>query len=90
MPSGKNEQPKKSKGGKKNSLEERIHRHLNDKNDKITDEDIRDIVVGQPRGGENNSEDEADVTIKEEAKKMEDEIPKKGKKDSSWDVLGGD
>ncbi len=46
MSSASGGRPKKPAGGKKNSLEEKIQLHLTDKNDHITDEDIRNVVVG--------------------------------------------
>ncbi|MDP4262295.1 MAG: hypothetical protein Q8941_07165 [Bacteroidota bacterium] len=37
---------KKLKPKKIETLKEKIHRHLNDKNDVITEQDLREIVVG--------------------------------------------
>jgi len=87
MPSPTNDQPKKNKDGKKDSLEEKIRRHLTDKNDKITDEDIRDVVVGQARGTNVPEAEAGGKTINEQADEMQKEIPK-DKKGGAWDVLG--
>ncbi len=37
---------KKSKQKKVETLEEKVHRHLRDKNDVITEQDLKEIVVG--------------------------------------------
>jgi hypothetical protein len=37
---------KEKKSKKTETLEERIHRHLTDKNDVITEQDLRDVVIG--------------------------------------------
>lgn len=37
---------KKSKAKKTETLEEKVHRHLRDKNDIITEQDMKEIVVG--------------------------------------------
>jgi len=68
--------PKRKKG---ETLKEKIHRHLNDKNDKITDEDIRDARVGK----------NAETDIEKEGEKIADEVPK-DKKTTPWDILSDD
>jgi hypothetical protein len=83
MPSPDNEQSPEKKDGSKNSLEEKIHRHLNDKNDHISDEDIRDVIVGSTSDS-STSDDER--TLHDKAREMQEEIPR-NKKGSSWDVL---
>ena len=39
-------QENKTKRKKGETLKEKVHRHLNDKNDMITEEDLRDVEVG--------------------------------------------
>jgi hypothetical protein len=68
--------PKRKKG---ETLKEKIHRHLNDKDDKITDEDIRNAIVGES----------AIPDIEEEGEKMAEEVPK-DKKTTPWDILSED
>ena len=80
MPSADNQNPGKKK---KDSLEEKIHRHLNDKNDRITDEDIRDVVVGS---SSDQSPSDDGRTIADKAKEMEEGLPK-SKKGTPWDML---
>ncbi|RYY62725.1 MAG: hypothetical protein EOO05_01660 [Chitinophagaceae bacterium] len=79
MPSAENQQP----GKKRDNLQEKIHKHLNDKNDHITDEDIRDVVVGSSA---DQSLTDDGRTIAEKAKEMEKEVPK-DKKATPWDTL---
>jgi hypothetical protein len=65
----------KQKGTK--SLKDRVHQHLNDKNDVITDEDIKNIKVG---------EDSSEEPIVRDADKLADAINKK-KQTSPWTIL---
>ena len=76
----KNEEkkPKQAKRKKGETLDEKVQRHLKDKNDIITDEDIRDVVVGTiPPAEEVKSEE------------LADELSKK-KKITPWDILDED
>ena len=87
LPKGKNLSVMKQKGVTKNkgtkALKDRVHQHLNDKNDIITDEDIKNIKVG-----EESIEEEPE--FKEDIKDA-DELAKaiKEKKQSTpWTILG--
>lgn len=79
---GKKHEPER----KKDNLEEKIHRHLNDKNDHISDEDIRDVVVGSSA---DQSPTDDGRTIAEKAEEMKKQIPE-GKKGTPWDTLSDD
>ena len=46
MKENSNRNPKKSKTPKDKSLKERVKRHLTDKHDIITEQDLKDVVVG--------------------------------------------
>ena len=77
--------PQRRKKGE--TLKEKVKRHLTDKNDKITEEDIRDAAVGQAA----ETEDDADKsnqpeTVKEAAKEMQQEVPKNSQT-TPWDIL---
>ena len=65
--------PKRKKG---ETLKEKIDRHLNDKDDKITDEDIRDVKVGE----------DAIPNLKKKSEEMSEEVPK-DKNITPWDIL---
>ena len=58
------------------TLKEKIHRHLHDKNDIITNEDIRDVKVGK----------DTIPDLKKESEKLTDEIPD-NKVVTPWDIL---
>ena len=78
-PKTQNEQtplsPKRKKG---ETLDEKVQRHLKDKNDVITEEDLRDVVMkGITPAEEEESEELADEL---------DELSKK-KKTTPWDIL---
>jgi hypothetical protein len=64
--------PKRKKG---ETLDEKVQRHLKDKNDIITEEDLRDIVVGGITPAQ-----------EEESEELADELSKK-KKTTPWDIL---
>ncbi|RYY55317.1 MAG: hypothetical protein EOO09_10825 [Chitinophagaceae bacterium] len=81
MPSDK--QPGNEPQKKKDSLEEKIHRHLNDKNDHISDEDIRDVVVGS---NTDQSPTDDGRSIAEKAAELRKRIGK-DKPGSAWDNL---
>ena len=74
--------PKNPSRRKKNSLDERIERHLTDKNDHITDEDIRNVRVG-------DDSVEGTEELDEAARKKRQELPKDDKIDP-LDVLSAD
>lgn len=84
-----NDQPAKDPDGRKNSLEEMVHRHLNDKNDKITDDDLKNMVVGTDAGIDVPQGEAGDKTIREQAREMEEGIPTE-KKGGPLDVLSSD
>ena len=65
-------QKKSPKRKPKETLEEKVRRHLTDKTDVITDEDIRDAVVG------------AEGPV--QAENPDEEIPK-NKKTTPWDIM---
>jgi len=65
--------PKRKNG---ETLKEKVHRHLHDKNDKITNEDIRDAIVGE----------EAVTDIEKKSNEMTKEIPK-DTQTTPWDIL---
>jgi 3-deoxy-D-arabino-heptulosonate 7-phosphate (DAHP) synthase len=68
-------QPKRKKG---ETLDEKVQRHLKDKNDVITEEDLRDVVIkGITSAEEEKSEELADQL---------DELSK-NKKTTPWDIL---
>ena len=65
----------KTKGTK--ALKDRVHQHLNDKNDIITDEDMKNIKVGEePESGDTQDADKLADAIKEK------------KQSSPWTILG--
>ena len=64
--------PKRKKG---ETLDEKVQRHIKDKNDVITEEDLRDVVMGG-----------ITPIKKEESEKLADELSKK-KKTTPWDIL---
>jgi hypothetical protein len=64
--------PKRKKG---ETLDEKIQRHIKDKNDVITDEDIRDAVVTGITPAQ-----------EEESEELADELSKK-KKITPWEIL---
>jgi len=90
----KNKQPEKRNTKRSGeTLEERVHRHLNDINSKITDDDIRSVKTELTVRGETAPEIRAD---KEENKRQEKEIKKKKKENepdseekhtTPWDIL---
>lgn len=71
----------KKKGTK--TLKDRIHQHLNDKNDIITDEDMKNIKVGEETAEE---EPETKQELKD-ADKLADAIEEK-KQSTPWTILG--
>ena len=59
------------------ALKDRVHQHLNDRNDIITDEDIKNIKVG----------DEPDSADTEKADELADSIKEK-KQSTPWTIMG--
>jgi hypothetical protein len=83
----KKERLQKNKAPKE-SLEERVHRHLNDINSVITEDDIRNVETVLTNEGENNSHEPAG----KETKPKKTHKQKKGSEiDEShttpWDIL---
>lgn len=64
-----------SKQGK--SLKEKIQRHLKDKNDVITEEDMKEVIVGV---------DAVDLKEPEEPTFLEDDIPP-SKIETPWNIM---
>jgi hypothetical protein len=60
-----------------NSLKEKVRRHLTDKNDIITDQDLRDVIVGV---------EAIDMKHPEEPTFLETDIPPK-KVITPWDIV---
>ena len=77
MKGDSNRNPKKSKTKKEKSLKERVKRHLTDKHDIITEQDLKDVVVGVDAVDLNNPEEPTILN--------EDVIPNKIV--TSWDVV---
>ena len=77
-PEKKNEEkkPKQTKRKKGETLDEKVRRHIKDKNDIITDEDIRDAITGE-------------ITPEEEQKseEMADDVTAKKTITTPWDIL---
>jgi len=71
----------KKKGPK--ALKDRVHQHLNDKNDVITDEDMRNIKVGE----ESVEEDPEFKEDLEDAEELAKAIKEK-KQSTPWTILG--
>ena len=69
---------KNSKHKKGKSLKERVKRHLNDKNDVITEQDLKDVTVGVEAVDLNNPEE---PTI------LAEDVPPK-KTITPWDIVG--
>lgn len=59
------------------ALKDRVHQHLNDRNDIITDEDIKNIKVG----------DEPDSADTQKADDLADSIKEK-KQSTPWTIMG--
>jgi len=57
MKADSNKNPKKSKTKKGKSLKERVKRHMTDKNDIITEQDLKDVVVGVEEVDLNNPDE---------------------------------
>ena len=71
----------KKKGTK--TLKDRVHQHLNDKNDIITEEDMKNIKIGE----ESVEEEPETKENLEEAHKLAESINEK-KQSTPWTILG--
>jgi len=76
----KNKKPEKP-AKKGESLEERVHRHLNDINSKITDDDIKNVKTELELRAETNPEH------KENEEKGKNEADKEDKQTTPWNLL---
>ncbi len=79
------------KNKQRESLEERVHRHLNDINSVITEDDIKNVKTELPAGGETapdlrpkNNEKKKRKTRKQ---KKENETDTEEKQTTPWDIL---
>ena len=77
MKENSNRNPKKSKTKKGKSLKERVKRHLSDKHDVITEQDLKDVVVGV---------DAVDLDNPEEPTILKGDI-EPNKIVTSWDIV---
>ncbi len=80
-PDKKNKKPEKL-ARKKESLEERVHRHLNDINSKITDDDIKNVKTELEIRAETKPE-----RNQENEKKGENEADKENKQTTPRNLL---
>ena len=69
--------PKKHKGKKGKTLKEKVQRHLNDKHDVITEQDLREVIVGV---------DAVDLKNPDEPSILAEDISPK-KAITPWDVV---
>lgn len=77
--------PRKSKSTK--SLKDKIHKHISDKNDVITDDDLKNIQVGEDSfEKEAGAIDALPDEIDKGSKELSDSVAKK-KLTSTWDVI---
>jgi len=67
--------PKRKKG---ETLDEKVQRHIKDKDDVITEEDLRDVVIGGITRAEEEEGEELADELNEASKK---------KKTTPWDIL---
>jgi hypothetical protein len=84
----KNKRPKKN-GPAIESLEERVHRHLNDITSVITEEDIRNVKTISTETGENNKQEPVgkETKPKKSRKQKGNEIDIDEKHTTPWDIL---
>lgn len=89
----KNNEPDKRKKQKRESLKERVHRHINDINSKITDEDIRNVRTELEIRSEAPPTAAGDKDQNKRGKRSSKEQKKENEKDSGikpstpWDLL---
>ena len=74
-PKNQGSRPKRKKG---ETLKEKVHRHIKDKDDVITEEDLRDVVVGI-KAVDLKNPDEPSILAKD--------IPEDKKVVTPWDIL---
>jgi hypothetical protein len=77
MKEDSNRNPKKSKTKNDKSLKERVKRHLTDKHDIITEQDLKDVVVGVEAVDMNNPDEPTILNGDIQPNKMV----------TSWDVV---
>lgn|GEM_PF-6517238 len=89
--SGRNKRPE-TKRRKRESLQERVHRHIADINSVITDEDIKNVTPGVTEEPKRNAapKTESEVPKKKAGRKQKKESETDGgvhKQTTPWDVL---
>jgi len=77
MKQNSGEDAKKSKPKKGKTLKEKVQRHLTDKDDVITEQDLKEVIIGV---------DAVDLKGQEEPTILEEDIPPK-KITTSWDTV---
>jgi hypothetical protein len=77
-----NDKELKTRNKKTETTKERVRRHIENKDDKITEEDLRDAVVGSDAVDLENP-DEPSITVKDIPEKKKDVV-------TPWDVLEND
>ncbi len=77
MKENSDNKPQKSKAKKGNTAKEKVQRHLMDKNDVITEQDLREVIVGV---------DAVDLNNPDEPTILAEDIPPK-KIVTPWDVV---
>jgi hypothetical protein len=86
----KNKRPVRTKRSKE-TLEERVHRHLNDINSVITDDDIRNVKTELTVRGETVSAGQPVIKERKKRKsgkqKKENEADTEEKQTTPWDIL---
>jgi hypothetical protein len=72
---------------RKSTVKEKVRQHLKDKNHVITDEDLREVVIG-PEAVDIDAarEGHPEEKIDNAAEEMKNEVPE-NKKTTPWDVL---
>ena len=94
--SQKKTEPKKTTAKKSGeTLEERVHRHLNDINSKITDEDIRNVkteleIRGQGPAQPPKTTQQNKKRNSPSPKQKKGNEPQSGKHTTPWDILSED
>jgi hypothetical protein len=89
-----NEAGKRPAKRKRETLKERVHRHLSDINSKITDDDIRNVrteleLRGEtaPQTAETDNEENKPQKRPSRKQKKENETDSNKRKTSPWDIL---
>ena len=84
-PNEKDKQPKRSKSTR--SLKDKIHKHISDKNDVITEDDLKNIQVGEDSfEKEQGAIDDLPDQIDKESKELSSVIPK-SHGTNPWNIL---